>query len=294
MSTWQLAFSTHRRKATREPEFSWLDGRGHVRVQDVPSVLPSDLLDVDRMDLMHYASKSVTPAIYSGDLPNPSRILDIGVGSGAWLRDMSALFPDCDCVGMDINNLLGPDVLSSRISYKEGDILQGLPFPDKHFDFIHQRFMVTFIPAKSWHKVARDVYRACRPGGLANFSDLDFRGMRTGPIFQQLLGAMWTGANAGGADPGLAFGLESTLQNAGFVNVRLHTYDFPVGDWGGPIGSLTRLALERTMQAIRPAVVKLGLYTEAQFDQLIAGLPEELNKCRTCMSLCAHEAWRPA
>jgi ubiquinone/menaquinone biosynthesis C-methylase UbiE len=44
-----------------------------------------------------------------------------------------------------------------------GNLLEGLPFPDNSFDYVHMRALVTAIPHNRWQGVIDDLARVTRP-----------------------------------------------------------------------------------------------------------------------------------
>src|SRR5260370_21837646 len=101
-----------------------------------------------------------------------TKILDVGSGSGIWAQEVAHQFPAASVFGLDLEP---PRPLSSAASatssppnyhFVQGNVLQGLPFPDDTFDFTHQRMLVVAIPAQDWPRVVQERARVTRPGCL--------------------------------------------------------------------------------------------------------------------------------
>ena len=73
----------------------------------------------------------------------PTRILDVGTGSGRWVIEVAMAYPLARVEGMDLSppNPLAPVPRNS--SFKIGDLAMGLDYPDDSHDLVHSRY--TFI-----------------------------------------------------------------------------------------------------------------------------------------------------
>lgn len=151
-----------------------------------PDTITSDIL-------LHVAvAKSVELNAVSTDGGPPRRILDIGCGIGAWVMDMAKRWPQAEFVGLDlvpIQKPIGPDKSESeggeahaerslpyhqRVSWVVANMLQGLPFPDASFDFIHIRFLNMGIPEQAWPFVLGEANRVLAPSGRIQILETDF------------------------------------------------------------------------------------------------------------------------
>ena len=78
-------------------------------------------------------------------------------------------YPLCDFVGIDISPLFpSSDSLSPNISnltFIQSNVLNGLPFKDNTFDFVHQRLWMNTLNMKQWELVIRELKRVCKVGG---------------------------------------------------------------------------------------------------------------------------------
>jgi SAM-dependent methyltransferase len=165
-----------------------------------------------------------------------------------------------------------------------------LAFPDNHFDFIHQRFMVMFIPTKSWGKVVREEFRVCRPGGLFNSIELDLRCPSAGPVYNQIIKwiseAMATNAISYAVLPQIG----QILASAGFVDVKQERFSMTIGAHG----SIARSSLESGLRAMQPSITQLNICTESQFEDAMKELAEELERIPVEVTLFTHSAYKPS
>jgi SAM-dependent methyltransferase len=133
---------------------------------DVPYLLPHHAIEateIDRLDVQHHAVQERLGANYLAPLKQPSRILDVGCGTGLWAYELCAEFPEAQVVGLDLVPSKQPWPAAYR--FVRANLLQGLPFADDRFDFVHQRFLRVGVPVRSWQVVVQDLVRVARPGG---------------------------------------------------------------------------------------------------------------------------------
>lgn len=105
----------------------------------------------------------------------PLRILDVGCGSGAMLRQMAHAWPRHDYYGID----LSPHYLRTAyerlrhvrsVSLVPGNA-EELPFRDGLFDALVSVYLFHELPKDARRNVAREMFRALRPGGLLVIQD---------------------------------------------------------------------------------------------------------------------------
>jgi SAM-dependent methyltransferase len=169
-------------------------------------VFPRHPSEIDRLDIQHYALREAFGANYLAPIQRPAWVLDVGCGSGQWAFDLCSEFPKALAVGLD----LVPSKPEHPENYRfvKSNLLDGLPFPDDRFEFVHQRLLGSGVPLKSWDTVVEDLVRVARPGGWIDMT-------------------------------GIVFGsLDERLQGAGMINIERWGVDVPIGEWGGRLGSL--------------------------------------------------------
>src|SRR5215472_1090787 len=200
-------------------------------------VLPRHPSEVDRLDVLHFATRAAMRGNYSAPISRPARILDVGCGTGQWAYELCAEYPDALVVGLDLK----PSKPERPANYRfvQGNVLQGLPFPDGEFDFVHQKLMVSGVPLKHWSAEVAGLMRVARPGGwvelLESAPHLNPEGpatRRLWDMFRQL--GRTTGLDTLGTVPN---SLDRYLTAAGAVGVKAHTIILPVGEWGDRMGA---------------------------------------------------------
>lgn len=201
-------------------------------------LLPRHPSEVDRLDVQHYAMRQTVLANYLAPVEDPANVLDVGCGTGQWGFDVCELFDSALVVGLDL--VSGKPDRPERYRYVRGNVLQGLPFGDGRFDFVHQRFLVSGLPLASWPDVVRDLARVTRPGGWVELVEVPWGYERPGPAARRMteLVRPLLAALALDTTSVVYRELDTYLRDAGLTNVQRHEVSVPIGRWGGAVGSL--------------------------------------------------------
>ena len=202
-------------------------------------LLPRHPSEVDRLDVQHYALRETLRANYLAPIESPCRVLDVGSGTGQWGFDVAVQHPRSLVVGLDVE----PGKPGSPPNYRfvRGNLLRGLPFADRSFDFVHQRLMATSsIPRSAWPAVVADLVRVTVPGGWVELVEVVVEIQPAGPATRRLLGlARQVGRSFGLDMEAIVRSLGLQLTIAGMTGVEQSSVELPVGEWGGRVGSLT-------------------------------------------------------
>src|SRR5258708_13635237 len=90
--------------------------------------------------------------------------------------ELAAYFPIAQVVGVDLVPPATDDAQTlgyglekrpENYTFAAGNVLEGLPFPDQSFDFVHQRLLITAIPGHPCPCVAPERTRLPRRRGWA-------------------------------------------------------------------------------------------------------------------------------
>lgn len=258
----------------RDKRFRLFGGRRHLAA--IPYPLPKDMDEINRLDFQHYLLRSGFSGNYLAPLQNPSTILDVGSGSGRWAMEMAARFPAARVVGVDlvaptvdVSQVLGNglDAQPMNFEFAIGNILEGLPFPDASFDFVHQRLLITAIPMRFWPKVINELVRVTRPGGWVELAECGVP-ERGGPGLTGLWASWIAFLKSRDVDFTVGHTIGKKLTEGGLHNVDQRGMRFPMGAWGGRIGRSSAADCLAVGKALRAGVVASGTLSEAEYDRL--------------------------
>ncbi|KAF9181225.1 hypothetical protein BGZ51_005585 [Haplosporangium sp. Z 767] len=219
------------------------DGRTRHTVESAPYMLPNDLTESDRLDAQHYLVRFILKGNYNVKLdpedPN-LRILDVATGTGVWALEMAHEFPKAEIHGVDISSIFPADIKPSNCHFQLCNILDGLPFPDNHFDFIYQRLLVYALSPDQRRQVNAELLRVLKPEGHLQLVESDGIVYNAGPEMEKVNQLSLETSLLHGVDPREVQTMKSGLKHAGYTAVNSFNIALPVGDWGGKAGSLSR------------------------------------------------------
>ncbi|KAK2735249.1 hypothetical protein FQN55_002249 [Onygenales sp. PD_40] len=224
--------------------------------------MPNDEAEQTRLTIAH----QIYLIIYDGQPtrtripPSPTRILDVGTGTGDWPLTVGELYPDAEILATDISVFdsdplsIAPANVFFQIDDAEGEWTYHEPF-----SFIHVRGLAGGIA--DWPALYAQAYAHLEPGGSIEVADADFisgfLNARTAPANSYL--SIYTSAIRAAADvAGYPQDLEhlrvSALVEAGFVGVRTYNIAVPVGTWradakGNTLGKMALIVLLEGLEA---------------------------------------------
>jgi ubiquinone/menaquinone biosynthesis C-methylase UbiE len=231
--------------------------------------------EVDRLDIQHYALRETLLANHLAPMEEPSRVLDVGCGTGQWGFEICQRFPAALVVGLDL--MASKSEQPPRYRYVKGNVLQGLPFLDDQFDFVHQRLLVSGVPLLSWPELVAQLVRVTRPGGWVELVEVPWEIERAGPAAQRLVVLTRELTASLGLDTsGTVYqSLDEYLRSNGLVNVVRREVSVPVGEWGGQVGSLMVTDFRAGATRVCEVLQARGQLSAAEARHLIQDAQEE-------------------
>ncbi|KAF7346439.1 Methyltransf-25 domain-containing protein [Mycena sanguinolenta] len=106
----------------------------------------------------------------------PTKVLDIGCGTGTWILNCGKAWKKCHFVGLDVVPLhpdVGTSELSTRITWVQANFLEGLPFPNDEFDYVHIKRIALGVPEDKWDALFEEVSRVLKSGGAFELIEED-------------------------------------------------------------------------------------------------------------------------
>jgi SAM-dependent methyltransferase len=266
---------------------------GSAVVDTAPYLFPRHPTEIDRLDVQHYALRETLGANYLAPVERATRVLDTGCGSGQWGFELSGQFPEALVVGLD----LGPGKREQPAGHRfvRGNLLQGLPFRDGSFDFVHQRLLLAGLPLASWPGVVEDLVRVTRPGGWVELVEPPFEIEREGPANQRLRTFTVALAASRGMDSGRVVfdSVDGWLRQAGLVNVVRREIGVRIGEWGGQAGSLMVSDFRAAYTRLLDAMEQRSMLTAEEGRDLIQRAQEEWQHNRMLWSFAIAFGQKP-
>jgi SAM-dependent methyltransferase len=247
--------------------------------------LPADQPEYNRLTFQHYLCSQVLRGLSLAPLSQPlPKILDVGCGTGIWVKDLARRFPRSTVVGIDPSDRFFPtSSIPSNCCFRVGDVLQRLPFLDDCFSFVHQRFLFTAIPAARWPQVLAELARVTTPGGWVEVMEMDEQMQHPGPLTSRLQASFSQVHRALGFDGEIIRQLEVLFAQQGFQSVTKRVIPVPVGRWGGRLGGVMQRDLLAAIQAFRGPYCRFLPISEEAFDDLVEQLAHEWEQtCSSC------------
>ncbi|HLJ81858.1 MAG TPA: methyltransferase domain-containing protein [Ktedonobacterales bacterium] len=269
-----------RRSRTTAPTSEALDHvLGREYAAGVPYMLPKDMEEVDRLDFQHYMLRYALRGNYAAPLTDARDILDVGTGTGRWAAEMAELFPQARITGVDIMPpaaLEGhaPLRMPANYSFVAANVLEGLPFPDASFDFVHQRLLYGALPADRWQAVVNELVRVTRAGGWIELVEGGLV-QQGGSAMNTLNTLMSEASMRRGIDVTAGSRIGSFLQAAGALGVAQHSLNLPMGKHGGRIGTLVETDALSVFKGFQARMVAAGIVDEARYNAMLEGVRHE-------------------
>lgn len=208
----------------------------------------------EALDVIHHTSTLILDGkLFLAPVTKPSKVLDIGTGTGIWAMDFGDEFPEAEVVGTDISPIQ-PTWVPPNVKFEIDDFTQDWTFPENSADFVHMRFLYGSVP--DWDQLYEKAFKVVKPGGWLESHEGDPMGHSDdGSLKEGSALAEWGKFfYEGGKKLGRVFTpipgnlQEKGMKAAGFVDIQSKTIKVPVGDWPADerqkeIGRFTNLGI---------------------------------------------------
>ncbi|KAL8671906.1 MAG: hypothetical protein Q9168_003617 [Polycauliona sp. 1 TL-2023] len=190
--------------------------------------------ELDRLDLTHQKLKILLEEkLLLCPVQNPSRVLDVGTGTGIWAIEYGDEHPDTNILGTDLSPTQ-PSWVPPNVKFEVDDCEEPWTFREK-FDVVHCRYLAAAIA--DWPKLVSQAFEFTKPGGYSEFQDYDLvyyseDGTLTEDLsIQRWVTALLQAARDFGRDPCPGVHLARYMRDAGFQDVQEKKYKIPIGPW---------------------------------------------------------------
>jgi ubiquinone/menaquinone biosynthesis C-methylase UbiE len=280
--------SLFRRKRTRSytvvgPAVRRRNILGRRYAANAPYLLPNDDREVNRLDFQHYMLRYALRGNYVAPLHRPTGILDVGCGTGRWALEMARQFPGSAVVGVDMvpppvdeAAERGRDARPENYAFVQANVLEGLPFADASFDYVHQRLLFLAIPTARWPGLISQLMRVARPGGYVELVEGSAVPADSGPAMQMWGQWMSVASARRGIDFAQGSQVGESLRQAGLRDVNTYQVRMQAGRQFGRLGAMLEANYMGLMQAVKPQVVAAGITTAESYDAAVQAIRAEI------------------
>jgi ubiquinone/menaquinone biosynthesis C-methylase UbiE len=229
------------------------------------------------------------------------------------MMEMASEFPMCEFVGVDIASLQPQSIVPRNCTFVSCNVLNGIPFDDGTFDYIHQRLLVTGIPVHAYDTLIRTYMRLLRPGGCIEICETDYNFLRTGPLGEMVNRWLLLLSRSVGIHLSFIRNMQEMLRDAGFCKVGRETISFPLGTWsdhkdnsdsdmeetGHPAYSNVSVGTMAITNAVEMIKALAGLIqekldvSEADIHDIISRWPKECQEYQTYLNLKVYYGCKP-
>ncbi|KAI8638698.1 S-adenosyl-L-methionine-dependent methyltransferase [Parasitella parasitica] len=284
-----------------KPDKRTIGGRTYHAVESSSYMLPKDDKEIDRLHEEHFVTKELLgfnimiEALKRLDFQNDSlQVLDVCCGPATWLCETSLDYPSCRFTGIDMCSLWPQVIRPVNLTFTEANVLQGIPYPDKTFDFIQMRFVVLAFRLNEWPFIISEIKRVLKDGGCFQCVELDMRIITMDPTAIRYTKAFEAFCASYGLDASAGAKLDLLLTEGGGMKILQSEYrEIPLG-WGGPIGNAYIQIFHGALDGLSPWLKRsLGIKENREYESLISKLKSALIQSNSFMGLYAFLVQKP-
>lgn len=223
---------------------------------------PNDDKQNEGLDIAHHFITMVKDdQLFEAPISNPTKVLDVGTGTGIWAIDMAEAYPAAEIIGTDISPIQ-PSWVPPNCQFQIDDAQLEWTFEPGSFDFIHIRALYGSI--SDWTQLYQEAFNALEPGGFLENFELnitlysDVPEIRDDPdhIFKQWANVFFEAMDRIGktARIGMDGNMRRQMADVGFVDIVEKNYHVPCGGWSSD-----------------PRLKQVGLYNLAFMEESLEG-----------------------
>ena len=250
--------------------------------------VPVEAEVVSRSDFLHVMLRAALGANYLAPITQPSYMLDIGCGSGRWVREMAGEFPGARVVGLDTASPDESNPATSGVfaasnarprsyAFVQHNALEPLAFAPNSFDLTHMRHMTRDLPVAAWPRVVSEMARVTTFGGWVELAEGDLV-HNGGPALEAMQRWALQSWQQHGLDPRISSKLGDLLHRLSLTDIRMRTVELPIGSHGGRFGELMGADLMARIEGMRAQIIAARIASPEAFAQAQSAIRQEMQR----------------
>lgn len=173
--------------------------------------------------------------VFHAPVSQPSRVLEVGAGTGYVTRQLASTFPSAEVIGLDLSPVPVAGGEQTSAVFTQGDIMSPSVVTGS-FDFIFSRMLVYGI--RDWPAYISRAKNLLTSGGWLELQEIDSSVLFDGNDRATCVDSAWLAEQRAafatmGVDMGCAPKLQSYLEAQGFVDVSAKKFRWMHGPWEG-------------------------------------------------------------
>src|SRR3954449_63178 len=102
---------------------------------------------------------------------------------------MANEFPRSHFTGIDITPVFPREGKPDNANFIETNLLDGLPYEDNTFDYVHMRYLIAAFSKTDWDIAIHELIRVTKVGGIIEIVEDEIEPRNDGPISRLLFSA---------------------------------------------------------------------------------------------------------
>ncbi|KAI5855487.1 S-adenosyl-L-methionine-dependent methyltransferase [Tricharina praecox] len=199
------------------------------------NILPLDEIEQDRMDLCHDIFNLMLEGLHLAPVESPTRILDVGTGTGVWAIQVAEEYPQAEVIGMDLSPIQR-EWVPPNCRFEVDDAERDFTYQRNSFDLVHVRNLGQCID--DWERLMSEIYQCTKPGGYIEWCELggtchsDDNTLADNNPTKLWFDCMVRAVAMLGRPASITHILmHDFLERAGFVDIEVAQYKHPLAPW---------------------------------------------------------------